>query len=129
MDRFGRNNPGDRGSVVLMSSARQSRIRNRRSILDDLLRAARDLIAAPLLDSAAQAARRFLRRSLAALLRTSVAAVLVGTGSVFLLIGGVEALRAMRLPDAAAYAIMGAVAFGAGLAALSSAGSRNDSDS
>ncbi len=87
------------------------------------------MIAAPLLDSATQAARRVVRRSLTMLLRTALAAVLVGAGSVFLLLGGIEALRLLGLPDAAAYAIMGAIAFGAGLAAFSSAGSRNTSDS
>ena len=48
-------------------------------------------------------------------------------GAVFMLVGGFEALRLLKLPDAAAYAVMGALALGAGLAALRSAGSGNDS--
>jgi hypothetical protein len=108
-------------------SGRQSRIRSGGSILEDLFRAARDMVAGTLIDSAREAARDFLHRSLTALLLYVVAAVLLGTAAVFLLLGGFEALRLLKLPEAAAYAVMGAVALGAGLAALLSAGSRNDS--
>ena len=110
-----------------MRSGRQSRIRGGGSILEDLFRAARDMVAGSLIDSAREAARDFVHRSLTAILLYAVAAVLLGTAAVFLLVGGFEALRLLKLPDAAAYAVMGAVALGAGLAALLSAGSRNDS--
>ncbi len=110
-----------------MRSGRQSRIRGGGSILEDLFRTARDMVAGSLIDSAREAARDFLHRSLTAILLYTVAAVLLGAGAVFLLVGGFEALRLLKLPDAAAYAVMGAVALGAGLAAMVSAGSRNDS--
>jgi hypothetical protein len=102
-------------------------VRSGGSILEDLFRTARDMVAGTLIDSAKEAARDFLHRSLTAILLYAVAAVLMGAGAVFLLVGGFEALRLLKLPDAAAYAVMGAVAFGAGLAAVASAGSRNDS--
>jgi hypothetical protein len=108
-------------------SGRQSRIRTGGSILEDLFRTARDMVAGTLIDSAKGAVREVLHRSLRAVLLYAVAAVLLGAGAVFLLVGGFEALRLLRLPDAAAYAVMGAVALGAGLAAIVSAGPRNDS--
>ena len=111
--------------MVLVRSGRRSRLRSG-GVLDDLFRIARDLVAGSLIDSAKEAAREFLHRSLTAILLVVVAAVLLGAGAVFLLIGGLETLRLLRLPDAAAYAIMGAVALGAGLAAFLSAGSRNE---
>ena len=88
---------------------------------------ARDVVAGTLLDSAKQAATELLHRSLTVILLYAVAVVLLGSGSIFLLIGGFEALRLLRLPDAAAYAIMGGLALGAGLAAFASAGPRNES--
>ena len=127
MDRFGRNNPAGRGSEELVRSGRQSRSRNGGSFLEDLFRTTRDVVAGTLLDSAREAAEELLHRGLRAVLLAAVAGVLLGTGSVLLLIGGFEALRLLRLPDAAAYAIMGVLALGAGLAAFASAGSRNKS--
>jgi len=106
-------------------SGRQSRSRGG-GFLEDLFRIGRDILAGSLIDSAKQAAREFLHRSRRAILRFVVAAVLLGAGTVFLLIGGLESLRLLRLPDAAAYAIMGALALGAGLAAFFTAGSRNE---
>ena len=44
-----------------------------------------------------------------------------------MLIGGFEALRLLSLPDAAAYAIMGALALVGGVAAVLGAGARNRS--
>jgi hypothetical protein len=108
-------------------SGRQSRIRSGGSILEDLFRTARDMVAGTLIDSAKEAGRAFLHRSLTAILLYIIAAELLGTAAVFLLLGGFEALRLLKLPDAAAYAVMGAVALAAGLAALRSAGPRNDS--
>jgi len=108
-----------------MRSGRQSRFRSG-GVLDDLFRIMRDMVAGSLIDSAKEAAHEFLHRSLRAILLVVVAGVLLGTGAVFLVIGGVETLRLLRLPDAAAYAIMGAVALGAGLAAFLSAGSKNE---
>ena len=112
--------------MVLVRSGRQSRSRAGGSFLDEMFRGARDLVAGTLIDSVRQAVSDFLHRSLTALLLYGVGGVLLGTAAVFLLLGGFEALRLLKLPDAAAYAIMGAVALGAGLAALASAGSRNE---
>ena len=108
-----------------MRSGRQPRFRGG-GFLDDLFRIARDMIAGSLIESAKEAGREFLHRSLRAFLRVVVGSILLGAGAVFLLIGGFETLRLLRLPDAAAYAIMGALGLGAGLAAFLSAGSRNE---
>jgi hypothetical protein len=115
-----RNNPADRGSDVLVRSGRQSR--NGGSLLNELFRMGRDLVAGTLVDSAAA----FFQLSLRTVLRYAIAVVLLGAGAVFLLLGGFEALRLLRLPDAAAYAIMGGIALAAGLAVVSSAGPRDE---
>jgi len=95
--------------------------------MEDLLRSTRDIVTGTLLESVKDAAREMLRRSLTVTLLYVVAAVLLGTGSILMLIGGFEALRLLSLPDAAAYAIMGAVALIGGVAAVMSAGAKNQS--
>ena len=95
--------------------------------MEELLRSTRDIVTGTLLDSVKDASREVLRRSLTVTLLYVVAAVLLGTGAILMLIGGFEALRLLSLPDAAAYAIMGAVALAGGVAAVMSAGARNRS--
>lgn len=109
----------------MRSSRSFHRSRNGGGVLEDLVRSTRDLVAGTLLESAKEASREFLRRSLTVTLFYAVAAVLFGTGFILLLIGGFEALRLIPLPDAAAYGIMGFLALGGGAAALAAAGSRN----
>jgi hypothetical protein len=96
-------------------------------VLEDLLRSTRDLVAGTLLDSLKEASREILRRTLTVTLLYAVAAVLLGTGLVLMLIGGFEALRLIPLPDAAAYGIMGLLALGGGFAAVRTAGTKNRS--
>jgi len=101
--------------------------RNGGGVLDDLLRSTRDIVAGTLLETVKEASREILRRTMTVTLLYAVAAVLLGTGAILLLIGGFEALRLIPLPDAAAYAIMGAIALIGGFAAVKSAGTRNHS--
>ena len=95
--------------------------------MEDLLRSTRDIVTGTLLESVKDASRELLRRSLTVTLLYVVAAVLLGTGAILMLIGGFEALRLLSLPDAAAYAIMGAVALIGGVAAVMGAGAKNRS--
>jgi hypothetical protein len=108
-----------------MRHARTFRNRNGGGILEELLRSTRDLVAGTLLESVKEAARELLRRSLAVALLYAVAAALLGTGLILMLIGGFEGLRLIPLPDAAAYAIMGLLALGGGIAAVKAAQARN----
>lgn len=109
-----------------MRHARRHRAgRNGGGVLEDLFRSTRDLVAGTLLDSVKDASREVLRRSLTTTLLYVVAAVLLGTGAILMLLGGFEALRLLSLPDAAAYAIMGAVALAGGFAAVKSAGAKD----
>jgi len=109
-----------------MRHARSFRNRNGGGILEDLLRSAREIVAGTLLDSVKDISREILRRTMTVTLLYAVAAVLLGTGLILLLIGGFEGLR-LLLPDAAAYAITGAVALGGGFAAVQAARSKNRS--
>jgi len=95
--------------------------------MEEVLRSTRDLVAGTLLESVKEASREILRRALTATLLYAVAAALLGTGLILLLVAGFEALRLIPLPDAAAYAIMGVVALGGGFAAVKTAGSKNRS--
>jgi hypothetical protein len=95
--------------------------------MEDLLRSTRGIVTGTLLESVKVAAREMLRRSLIVALLYVVAAVLLGTGAILMLIGGFEALRLLSLPDAAAYAITGAVALIGGTAAVLTAGAKNRS--
>jgi hypothetical protein len=97
---------------------RAGRPRNEGGVLEDVLRWMREVVAAALTDSLKDASRELLHRALRATLGTALAAALLGTGLVLLLMGGFEALRLLPLPDAAAYAIIGALALGGGIAGL-----------
>ena len=108
-----------------MRHARSFRHRNGGGVLEDLLRSTRDLVAGTLLDSAKEISREILRRTMTVTLLYVVAAALLGTGLILLLIGGFEALRLIPLPDAAAYALMGLLAVGGGFAAVHAARSKN----
>ena len=111
-----------------MRQAKHSRAsRNGGGVFDDLLRSTRDIVTGTLLETVKEASRELLRRAMTVTLLYAVAAVLLGTGAILMLLGGVEALRLIPLPDAAAYAIMGAVALIGGFAAVKSAGTRNQS--
>lgn len=111
-----------------MRQARHARAgHNGRGILDDLLRSTKDFVAGTLLESMKEASHELVRRAMTVTLLYAAAAVLLGTGAIFLLLGGFEALRLIPLPDAAAYAIMGAIALIGGFAALKSAGPRDPS--
>jgi drug/metabolite transporter (DMT)-like permease len=110
-----------------MRHARTFRNRNGGGVLEDLLRSTRDLVAGTLLESAKEASREILRRTMTVTLLYVVAAALLGTGLILLLIGGFEALRLIPLPDAAAYAIMGLLALGGGFAAVHAAKAKNRS--
>ena len=95
--------------------------------MEELFRSTRDLVAGTLLDTVKDASRELLRRTMTVALLYAVAAALLATGLIFLLIGGFEALRLIPLPDAAAYAVMGALAVGGGIAAVRSASHKNRS--
>jgi len=95
--------------------------------MEDLLRSTRDLVAGTLIDTAKEASKQILHRTMTVTLLYAVAAALLGTGLILLLIGGFEALRLIPLPDAAAYAIMGALAVGGGFAAVRAASTKNRS--
>ena len=95
--------------------------------MEDLLRSTRDLVAGTLLESVKEASREILRRTLTVTLLYVVAAALLGTGLILMLIGGFEALRLIPLPDAAAYSLMGLLALGGGFAAVRAASSKNRS--
>jgi hypothetical protein len=109
-----------------MRRARSFRNRNGGGVLEDLLRSTRDIVAGTLLDTVKDVSREILRRTMTVSLLYAVAAVLLGTGLILLLVGGFEGLR-LVLPDAAAYALMGAVALGGGIAAVLAARSKNRS--
>ena len=110
-----------------MKHARHSRAtRNGGGVLEDLLRTTRDLVAGTLLESVKEASQELLRRTMTVTLIYGVAAVLLAAGSIFVLLGGFEALR-LALPDSAAYAIMGAVALIGGAVVVRTAGPRNPS--
>lgn len=91
------------------------------------MRSTKELVAGTLLESMKEASHELLRRAITVTLLYVVAAVLLGTGAILLLVGGFEALRLIPLPDAAAYGIMGAIALIGGVAAVKSAGTRNHS--
>jgi hypothetical protein len=101
--------------------------RNGRGIFEDLMRSAKDLLADTLLESLNEASHELLRRAITVTLLYVVAAVLLGTGAILLLVGGFEALRLIPLSDAAAYGIMGTISLIVGFAAVKSAGTRNHS--
>lgn len=111
-----------------MRQSQRSRVsRNGGGVLEDLLRSTRDIVAGTLLESVKEASREILRRTMSVTLLYAVAAVLLGTGAILMLVAGFEALRLIPLPDAAAYAIMGAVALVGGVVAVKSAGAKNRS--
>lgn len=111
-----------------MRQARRSRAsRNGGSFVADLLRSTRDIVAGTLRDTIKEASHEILRRAITVTLLYGVAAVLLGAGAILILIGGFEALRLIPIPDAAAYAVMGAVALIGGFAALKRAGPRDPS--
>src|SRR5678816_395686 len=97
---FSRNNRRPAGSEGRVRHARSHRSsRNGGGVMEDLLRSTRDIVTGTLLESVKDAAREMLRRSLTVTLLYVVAAVLLGTGSILMLIGGFEALRLLSLPD------------------------------
>jgi hypothetical protein len=111
-----------------MRRARSSRAsRDGGGVFDDLLRSTRDIVAGTLLETIKEASQEILRRTITVTLLYAVAAVLLGTGAILILLGGFEALRLIPIPDAAAYAIIGAVALVGGVTALKRAGPRNPS--
>lgn len=110
-----------------MKHAKRFGTRNGGGVLEDLLRSTRDVVAGTLLDTLKEASREILRRTMTVTLLYAVAAVLLGAGGILVLIAGVEALRLIPLPDAAAYAIIGAVALGGGFAAVRTAATKNRS--
>lgn len=110
-----------------MRQAGTSRTRNHDGVMGDLLRSARDIVAGTLLESAKDASREILRRTMRVTLLYGIATVLMGAGVILLLLAGFEALRLIPLPDAAALGIMGLVALGGGFAAARTAASKRRS--
>ena len=123
MNAFGRNKASAAGSVERVRSVRS---RNG-GIVGEVFRATREVLGATLRDSLKELLEDLLHRGLNVMLLYGIAAALLGFGLILFLMGGFHALRMIPLPDAAAYAILGALALAGGILALRKTGTRGGS--
>lgn len=110
-----------------MIEAGERRRGGRGSGLEALLRSVARALAGGAADRFRESLLQAFRRVFRAAATGAVGTAMLIAAAVFLLIGGVEGLKAASLPSWAAYLVLGLTALAAGAFLLDRAGSRSDS--